>query len=211
MTILNVLWEYYSAWISWSTYIKNQVKIHWRILSYIVLFPLFLFVSIVLTIINTLSGCFLDLRVGHINLATSGIADTFISAGLSEFPMPFSCSLSDSLSASKLTSLSFGFPKSPFQSYQLLVSAIQSGTISLSYLAGRWSILLMLGTFNTWDRPPVRSYADIPGGKGDLNDNWNTAAPSRWKSDQDLLTISAISEIFLQLWSAFVQCEIRWM
>ena len=41
-----------------------------------------------------------------------------------------------------------------------------------------------------------RSFADKAGGKGDLSDSLNAAAPSCWESDQDALMISSVSEMY---------------
>jgi len=53
MRLLNILPWYFSRWNGWSNNIKNLVKIHWRILSYLFHFSWFLLVSNVLTVINT--------------------------------------------------------------------------------------------------------------------------------------------------------------
>jgi len=70
------------------------------------------------------------------------------------------------------------------------------GAVS-SLLSTGWRLILRIRrTFTTWIRPPGRSFADKPGGKGDLFDNLNAAAPWCWKSDQDALTISSVSEMY---------------
>jgi len=51
-------------------------------------------------------------------------------------------------------------------------------------------------TFNICVRPPGRSFAAKAGGKGDLSDNSNAAAPSGRMSDQDILTISSVSKMY---------------
>jgi len=71
-----------------------------------------------------------------------------------------------------------------------------SGALSLSLSTGWQLIFWIRRTFKIWVLPPGRSFADKPGGKGDLCDNLNAAAPSGWKSDQDALTISAVSEMY---------------
>jgi len=73
-----------------------------------------------------------------------------------------------------------------------------SGALSSSFSDGGCSILLIPQTFNTCVRPPGRFFADNGGGgKGDLSDNLNAAAPSCWKFDQDASMISSVSELYL--------------
>jgi len=72
-----------------------------------------------------------------------------------------------------------------------------SGVLSSSLSTGWCLILLIQRTFNIWVGPPGMFFADKAGGKGDLSDNFNAAAPSCWKSDQDALTISSVSEMYL--------------
>jgi len=55
-------------------------------------------------------------------------------------------------------------------------------------------ILLNQQTFNIWVWLQWRSFAEKAGGKGDLLDNSNAAAPSCGKFDQDALTIASVSE-----------------
>jgi len=69
--------------------------------------------------------------------------------------------------------------------------------LSSSHSAGWWSILFIRWTFDTWVFPPGRSFADTGGGKWDLSDNLNAAAPSHLMSDQDALTIFSVSEMYL--------------
>jgi len=85
---------------------------------------------------------------------------------------------------------------SPFLSIQVSVSKMISGALSLSLLGGWQSIVSIWQTFNTWVRPPGRSFAVKAGGKGDLSDNLNEASPSCWKFDQDALTISSLSDMY---------------
>jgi len=54
----------------------------------------------------------------------------------------------------------------------------------------------MQQTFITWVCTAGRPFADKAGGKGNLSDNLNAAAPSCWKFDQDGLTISSLSEMY---------------
>jgi len=74
--LLNILPYYFSKWHSRSNYIKNLVKIRWPIPSYFLLIPLFLCISIELTIINTFSDCFIDRRTVWINPVTFSAAFT---------------------------------------------------------------------------------------------------------------------------------------
>jgi len=110
--------------------------------------------------------------------------------------MPLLCSISDSSSATQSSSLVSGLSKSPFQLSQSSVSEMLSGAQSSSPSTGWWLILRIRRTFMIWVLPPGRAFADKAGGKGDLSDNLNAAAPSCWKSDQDALTISSVSEIY---------------
>ena len=71
-----------------------------------------------------------------------------------------------------------------------------AGVLSASLSSGRPLSLLIWRTFNNWVRPPGRSFADKAGGKGDLSDNLNVAAPSCWTTDQDALTISSVSQMY---------------
>ena len=173
----------------------NLVIIHWRILSYFVWIPLFLLVSIILTVTNVFSTIFFDCRIGRISPGTSGAALTFRTAKVSETSLPLSSSVSHSSSASQSSSLSFGLSKSPFQLSQFFVTEMLSGELSSSLLAGWRSIRLIRQTFYSWVRPPGRSFAVKAGGTGDFSEILNAAAPSWWKFDQDALTISSVSEM----------------
>jgi len=169
---------------------------HWRILSYFFCTTLFLLVSIALSITNTFSACVFDFRVGQINLGTFGAALTSCCSGHFGFSMPSSFSISDSTSATQSSSLSFRLSKSPFQLSQSSVSEMLSGALSSSLCTGWQLILQIRWTFNIGVCPPVRSYADKAGDKGDLSDNLNAAVPSCWKSDQDALMNSSVSEMY---------------
>jgi len=158
--------------------------------------PCFLLVSIVLTVINTNSACFCDLRVGWINPGTFSAALTSRSSACSGSSSPLASSMLDSLSASQSGSTSFALSNTQSQSRQLSVFKRISGMLSSSPSAGCRTILQIRQTFNTWVPPPRTSCAKEAGGKGDLSDNVNAAAPSRWKFDQDALTISSVSEIY---------------
>jgi len=92
--------------------------------------------------------------------------------------------------------VSFGLSKSPFQLSQLSVSEMLSDALSSSLSTGWWLILRIRRTLNIWVRPPGTSFADKGGGKGDLSDNLNIAAPSCSKSDHNVLTISPVSEMY---------------
>jgi len=111
--------------------------------------------------------------------------------------MLLSWSISDSTSATQSSSPSFRLSKSPFQLSQSSVSEMLSGALSSSLWTGWRLILWIRRTFKIWVRPPGRSFADKGGGNGDLSDNLNAATPSCWKSDQDALTISSVSEMYL--------------
>jgi len=158
--------------------------------------PLFLLVSIALTVTKTFSACHFDFRVCGINLETFGVALTCRCTGHSGTVMALSCSISDSTSTAQSSSLSFRLSKSPFQLSQYLVTEMLSGALSWSLSTGWWLIGLIQRTFNIWTHPPGMSFADKAGGKGDLPDNLNAAAPSCWKSDQDALMISSMSEMY---------------
>jgi len=101
-------------------------------------------------------------------------------SGVSRWSMPLSGTISDSLFLSQLSSLSFGWSNSQFQSSQYLVSEMLSGAPSSPLAAGWRSMFLIRRSFNTWFRPPGRSFADKAGGTGDVSDNLNVATPSRW-------------------------------
>ena len=192
--LLTIRPEYISNWNSRSSYIK--LVNHWRILSYFVFPPLFLHVSTALTVTNNCSACLFDFRVGRTNPGTFGEALTSCGSGHSGSSMPLLCSISDSRSAAQSSSLSFGFSESPCQLSQLWVSEMLSGARSPSLSTGWRLILRIRRTFKIWVLPPGRSFADKAVGKGDLSDNLNAAAPSCWKSDQDVLTISSVSEMY---------------
>jgi len=110
--------------------------------------------------------------------------------------MQLSGSTSDLSSALQPAFLTFGLSKSPFQSRQLSVLDMHSGALSSSLSAEWLSIVPNRRTFDTWIRPPGRSFADKVGGKGAHSDNLNAAAPLGWKFDQDALIISSVSEMY---------------
>jgi len=185
---------YISNWNSRSSYIK--LVNHWHILSYFCFPPLFLRVSTALTVTNTFSACLFDFRVGRTNPGTFGAALTSCCSGHSGSSMPLLGPISDSSSAAQSCSLSFALSKSPFQFSQSSVSEMLWGALSSSHSTGWWLILRIWRTFKIWVRPPGRFFADKAGGKGDLSDNLNAAAPSCWKSDQDALMHSSVSEMY---------------
>jgi len=196
MWLLNILPKYLSRWNSQANKIKNLVKIHWHIRSYFSLFPLFLLVSIVMTVINTCSVFVIDLWVGRINLGTLGATLWSCCSVVSGSLIPLTSTISDAMFASQSSSLSFVFSKSPFQSSQFSVSEMLPGAL-YSVLPVGWQLLLLIRhTSNTSVRPPRRSFADKAGGRGDLSDNLNAAAPSCRKCDQDALTIISVCEIY---------------
>ena len=87
-----------------------------RILSYFFFTPLFLLVSVVLTVTKVLSACRFDFRVGRINPGIIGTALTSHCCGHTGFSMQLPYSMSYSTSAAQSSSLTFGLSKSPFQS-----------------------------------------------------------------------------------------------
>jgi len=169
---------------------------HWRILSYCCFTPLYLLVSITLTVVITYSGCLFGLHVGRINWGTFGVALTSRCSGYSRSSMLLSLSISDSTYATQLSSLSFELSNSSFQLSQSSVSEMLSGSPSSSLLTGWRLIPLIWQAFDIWVCPLGRFFADTAGGKGDLSDNWNAAAPSFWESDQDAVMISCMSEMY---------------
>jgi len=173
------------------------VKIHWHILAYFLLIPLFLLVSIILTIIYIVSAFFFDHRISRINPRRFGAALTIRCSRVSESPLPLSSLISDSLSASQSFSLSFGIYKSPFQLSQFPVSEMLAGELSSSLLAGWGSICFIWWTFNTWVCPAGRSFADKAAATGDFSVNLNAAALSYWQCDQDALMITSVPEMYL--------------
>jgi len=198
----------FSKWNSRSNNIKNLVNIHWLILSYILLFPFFLHLSIVLTVINTCWACAVELHVGQINPGTFCAPQTSHSSEVSGWSTESSSSMSDSLSASQSSLVSFGLSKSHFQWSHFSVSEMHSGSLSSSLAAGwRW-ILRVWRTFNTWVCPAGRSFADKDGSIDDLSDNLNATAISCWKSDQDTLTISSVSEMYSTAVIVCFSCDI---
>jgi len=183
-------------------YIKLSVKLYKapletyrRIVSNFVLIPYSLLVSIPLTVTNPLSALLFEFHVGQINMGTSGVAHPSRCSGFSGSLMALSSTKSDATSSSQSSSLSFGWSKSPVQFSPFSVSELLSGALPISLWTGWRLILFLWPAFNTWVCPPGRSFADRAGGKGDLSDNLNAAAPSCWQSDQDALTISSISEM----------------
>jgi len=174
----------------------NLVIIHWCILSYFFLILLFLLNSNILTVISTHSAIFLDCRIGRINLGTFDAALTFLCSGISESSLLLSSFISDLLSASQSSSLSFELSKSPCQFSQFSVSEMLSGERSSSLSAAWQSICFMQRAFITWVHPPERSFGDKAGGTGDHSDNLNAATPSCWKFVHDDLMISSVSEMY---------------
>jgi len=174
----------------------NLVIINWHILSYFFLSSWFLFISIVLSVINAFWTIYFAYCIGQINPWTSSAVLTFHCSGVSESSLLLFSSISDALFGSQLSSLSFGLSQSPFQLSQFLVSEMLSSELSSSLLAGWWSICLIWRTFNTWVRPSGRYFADKAGGTGDFSDNLNSAAPSCSKFHQNALMISSVSEMY---------------
>jgi len=148
MLLLIILPIYFSKWNSRTSNILIQMKNHRPMLFYCFLFPLFLLVSIALTVRINFSAIVFDLRDGRINPGTFGAALTFRRAGVSEFSMTLSRSKSDSSSASQSSSLTFGLSKSPFQLSQLSASEMNQGGQSTSLSIGCRLISLIWHSFN---------------------------------------------------------------
>jgi len=170
---------------------------HWHILSYFFFTCLFLLICITLTVSNTISAWVFDFRIGRSNPGTFGAALTSCSSGHSWSSMPFLYYTLDSSSAAQLSLLSFGWSKSRFQFTQCSVTAICSCVLSSSLSTGWKFILRIVRTFKIRVLPPGRYLAEKAGGKGDLSDNLNAATTSCWKSDQEALTSSSMSEMYL--------------
>jgi hypothetical protein len=183
LRLVDILPWHFSTYNSWSNYIMNLVIIHGRILSYYLLMALFILVSIILTVSNTYSTFFPHCHIRRKGLGTFIAALTLRTTGVSQSSLPLSSSVCHSLSASQLSSLSFGLCKSPFQLCQFWVSEMLSGEQSCTLSAGWRSIRLIQQTFNYWVCPPGRSFADNAGGTADFADNLNAAAPSVWEFD----------------------------
>jgi len=79
---------------------------------------------------RSVSAFFFDRLIGRINAGTFGAVHTFGCSVVSESSLPLSSSISESLSASQLASLSIGLSKSPIQLSQFLVSEMLSGELS---------------------------------------------------------------------------------
>jgi len=169
---------------------------HWYILFYFFVTPLFLLVSVALIVTNAISACLFHFRVGRINPGIYGMALISRCSWHSRSSMLVSCSVSDSMSTTQSSSLWFGLSKSPIKWSQSSVSEMLWVTLSSPILT-RWRLILRIQqTFNIWDRPPERSFADKAGGEGDLSDNVSAAAPLWWKSDHDALPMSSVSEMY---------------
>jgi len=103
--------------------------------------------------------------------------------------------MSESMCAAQLSSLSFGLSQPPFQFGQFSVYVLLSFAPLASHSTGWWLIFLIRQIFTIWVLLPWRSFTDKAGGKGDLSDNWNAAAPVCWNSDQDAFTIASVFEM----------------
>jgi len=71
-----------------------------------------------------------------------------------------------------------------------------AGALSSSLLVGWWSMRFIWPKFNMWVHPPGRAIAVKAGGKGELSDDLNAAAPSCLEIDQNALTISSVPEMY---------------
>jgi len=156
----------------------NLVIKHGHILFYFFLSPVFLVISIILTVINAFPTIFFNRCIGRINPGTFGAVLTFRCSGVSESSLVLSSSMYDSLAAFQSSLLLFGLSKFPFQLGQFLVSEMVSGELCSSLSAGWWLIALIQRTFLTWVCPSGWFFADKAGGTGDFLNNLNTAAPS---------------------------------
>jgi len=143
-----------------------------------------------------MSACLFAFRVGRINPVTFGSALISRCIGHSGSSIGWSCSYQIQRPRVQSSSLSFGLSNSPFQWSQSSASKMLSGALSSSLPTGWQLIVRIRRIFNTWVHPPWRSFADKAGGKGDLSDNLNAAAPSCWKSDHNAFTISSVSEMY---------------
>jgi len=173
-----------------------MLVIHSRILSYFCFTPLFLLVSIALTVTHPFSAGLFDFSVGRINSGTLSAALTSRWSGHSGSSIELACSMPDSTSVTQLSSLAIGLCRWQFQLSQFSESKMFSGVLSSSLSTSWLFILLIWRTLNIWVRPPGRSFADKAGGKGDPSHNLNAATPSCWKNDLDALMISSISEMY---------------
>ena len=122
------------------------------------------------------------------------------------------------MSAAQYSLVSFGLSKLPFLLSQSSVSEMFSGALSSSLSTGWRLIHQIWRTSNIWVRPPGRFFGDTAGGKGDLSDNINAAAPSCWTSDQDALMISSVSKTyptavicFFWAWDSFWVARRFWL
>jgi len=113
--LLIILPKYFSMWNSRPSNISIQVKHHWPMLSCFFWFPLFLLISIGLTVTINISAFFFNLGDSRINPGTFGVAHPSCCGGVSGSLMTLSCSKSDSSSASQSGSLTFGLLKSLLQ------------------------------------------------------------------------------------------------
>jgi hypothetical protein len=144
------------------------MRIHWHILSYHLLFHLFLHVSIELKVISTCSGCFMYLCGGQTNPGTIGMARSSHCSGHLIFWMELSSSTLDLLSTSQLSSLWLQLSKSVIWWRHILGAEMISGRWTMLHSTGWQSIVWIWLTFITWVHPPGRSYAAKAGRNGDL-------------------------------------------
>jgi len=140
--------------------------------------PYLFLVFSLLTVIITLQVIFYDLCIGRMNPETFCASLTSCCHGVSGPTMPISSSISEALSASQLSLLSFGLFKSPFQSSQFSVSKMISGTLSSLVSVGWLSILLIQLTFSTSVCSLERTVSQQVGNTGDLSNNLNSATLS---------------------------------
>ena len=212
MRLLIILPKSFSNCHFRSSNLKIQVQNHSLMLFDFFLFPLFLRVSLALTITITFSAWLFDFHVDWINQGTYSAALTSRCTVVSESSMTLSCSRAHSSSASQSSSLTFGLSRSQFQSSQLLVSEILSGAQSWWLYTGWRSIFLIRRTFNIWVCPPRRSCEDKAGGWGDLSNNLNAVEPSCWMFVRNAFTISSVSELNrMAVICLFWTCDSLWV
>jgi len=173
----------------------QATSVTWLILSYFFFTHLYLLVSIKLYVKNNLSSCHFDFGIGRVDLGKFGAALTSRCSGYLGSSIPSPYSIYNWKSAAQSSSVSFVLPKSPFRFSQSLVTETRSGEQFSSLLTGWRLILRNRQTLNISICPPLRSFADNAGGKGDHTDSLTAAEPSWCKNDQEALTTFSVSEM----------------
>jgi len=134
MQLLTSLWQYISKWHTRSININNSLFL---ILS-------FLLVLIALNITKAILPSFSNFRVSKMTSGTFGVALRCSCSGISGSLMQLSCSISYSMSASQLSSLSCRLSKWLLKLSQFLAYKTHSCALSLSISIG-WHSLLQVG------------------------------------------------------------------